>query len=340
MFAARFFGLLIGAVACLASSGFDVRAERIVIAARADVRPFIWQDDTGDNLGFFWSICIEAAKRAGYDADPRTITTAQRDDFLDGKSKVYDLLCDPTTITLGRMKNFLNAGSAPWLTFSQIIFVASGAFVNQTLDIKGPGWGVINDKKGARCDALRDAKPTNEGVILRPPESATFEIWGFLKGSTIGAQLQAEISAFGSDPRLPLICTREFDTHREAAEAFCERRIARYFGDADIIRATIAAYNEKPGHKCSSQAGATFNGSYEPYAFVTSSFHSPEFPKRFSFELYEMFVDGTIERLFAGHFPNSRKSDPLKVLFQINTIPRGVDQPAASTTNTVSSATK
>lgn len=341
MSAVRFFQLLIIAVTSLASSSDAVPAKRVVIAVRADVRPFIWQDDSGENLGFFWSICVEAAKRAGYDADPVTITSGQRDDFLEGKNKAYDLLCDPTTITLSRMRKFLSEGPAPWLTFSQILFVASGAFVSQSFEEgEHEGWGYTEGRTDCNSLSKKKKEINNEGIFLRPPSRETFEIWGYLKGSTIGAQLQSEISAFSSDDRLPLICTKEFATHREAAEAFCKGRIARYFGDADIIRATIAAYNQQPGPKCSSGAGITFSGSYEPYAFVTSSFNSTDFPKQFSFQLYEMFVDGTIERLFAGHFPNGQKSEPLKTLFQINTIPRGTDQATLSTNGTVSSVAK
>ena len=64
-------------------------------------------------------------------------------------------------------------------------------------------------------------------------------------------------------------------------------------------------------------------GRYEPYAFVISSRTHPGLPEKVDLALYSMFQDGTIERLFAGHFPDTKMSDFLNTLFRINSIPAG-----------------
>ena len=82
-------------------------------------------------------------------------------------------------------------------------------------------------------------------------------------------------------------------------------------------------------------------GRYEPYAFVISSRTHPGLPEKIDLALYSMFQDGTIERLFAGHFPDTKMSDFLNTLFRINSIPAGTilpeepadDLPAATPAN-------
>lgn len=104
---------------------------------------------------------------------------------------------------------------------------------------------------------------------------------------------------------------------------FCTGRIARYFGDADIIRAMIDSRSDLSAEPCAPDVSYSAGLTYEPYAYVTSSRNIPDFPRKFDYALYEMFTDGTVERLFAGHF-KSGKSEYLRALFQINSIPRGM----------------
>ncbi|TCR87908.1 hypothetical protein [Rhizobium sp. BK376] len=87
----------------------------------------------------------------------------------------------------------------------------------------------------------------------------------------------------------------------------------------------------RAGVKCPADLSSTGNGDYEPYAVVLSSKHIPAFPERFTLALYGMFEDGTIERLFKGHFPDeTQKSQYLTILFAINSIPAGVPPPIKS----------
>jgi hypothetical protein len=99
----------------------------IIIAVRRDARPFIWKDrDTGQYLGFFWDICTEAVQRAGYRFRVEEIKAIGRKDFLSTGTQDYDLLCDPTTITLKRLQNFIRKNGASHLVFSPIVFVSNG----------------------------------------------------------------------------------------------------------------------------------------------------------------------------------------------------------------------
>lgn len=93
------------------------RAEEVTIGVRDDARPFIWWDpDTKEYLGFFWDVCTEAVQRAGYRFHEVKVEAGKRADFLITGAGDFDLLCDPTTITLKRMQNFAYDGRAPALS--------------------------------------------------------------------------------------------------------------------------------------------------------------------------------------------------------------------------------
>jgi len=316
------------------------RIEGVTVAVRNDARPFIWKDeDTNQYLGFFWDVCRMAIQRAKFQMGQQIVLDAeQRLDFLTKGVGAIDLLCDPTTLTLKRMKSFEEAPGLGALSFSPIVFLANGSFITQNFN-KGDhgGWGPLPQTTGANvCDVLLDragrAIPSKNDeiasekhwiTVLNRPKT-NFEIWGFFEGSTIGDQLRRELAVQSSEQQKsrPTICLKGFTSHTDAAIWFCEGRLARYFGDTEIVQASIEARTEIPGSDCISQPQYSADGTYEPYAFVLSSARFPELPKRFSYALYEMFSDGTMERLYMGHFKRA-KSANLRTLFQINAIPRG-----------------
>ncbi|WP_165814829.1 transporter substrate-binding domain-containing protein [Labrenzia sp. 011] len=326
--------------------------ETVRIAARDDARPFIWKDaETGHYLGFFWDICTEAVQRAGFRFESVSIDAAERSAFLSAGKEDIDLLCDPTTITLLRMRNFTRAGGgeASHLAFSPIIFVANGTHAVQRFGQKGWGWGKIpeNIQEGEDyCRVLKqrplsdaeqielpedddNAKPDKPWITFFPPkndagENSTFEFHGYVEGTTIGNKVELEARLRSSSHKTgPVICTSPMSSHHEAAKAFCEGRVSRYYGDADIVRASISAYRAKPGVSCLNSYTIAPGGTYEPYAFVASSRSIPEFPELLTFSLYSMFSDGTMERLYKGHFPETQKSQHLNTLFGVNAIPKG-----------------
>jgi len=324
------------------------RAADIFIAARDDVRPFIWMDQSTRNYrGFFWDICNIAVIRAGYvPVQPQEpITAAQREDFLEGKLEKYDLLCDPTTITLYRMRKFLK--QAPYLAFSPIVFVANGTYAEPRVnsiktgsgklptDLRGPKaacGGLLNWEKGAAQNKEGMGEQSDQGawITFLPPQikpskvdnKEDYQIWGYLDGSTIGKKLKQEEDTLSRDGNV-LICLDALPSHKEAAEKFCTGRLARYYGDAEIIQAAIQAYKEEKRKTCDFTVAKL--STYEPYAFVTSSRNS-EFPQKFALSLYTMFADQTIEGLFAAHFRET-KSEFLTTLFRINNIPAGPPLP-------------
>lgn len=310
----------------------------ITIGAREDARPFVWRDsDTGEYLGFLWDICAKAAQRAGYSFHAAPLRASDKEEFLNHGTRNYDLLCDPTTITLYRMNNFIERTGLSHLSFSPIVFVASVVYASHSSTDDRPGWGdtSASQQHPKRCEELLKqaeagtvAPRLNPWITMIPPSDKgkiRFEIWGYVKGSTIGAALERDnsLKEIGSVDDRPLVCLKDFASHEEAADWFCTARIARYFGDAEIVKATIKSRSERSGGACASGVNYSTDLTYEPYAYVTSSRNVPDFPKKFDHALYEMFADGTVERLFTGHF-SSGKSEYLKTLFQINSIPRGM----------------
>jgi hypothetical protein len=119
------------------------------------------------------------------------------------------------------------------------------------------------------------------------------------------------------------VCLREFHSHAEAVDAICrswkrkdgsvdDSSIDLYFGDGDIIAAyRPASCNLKPAPRPL---------SYEPYALLVSN-RTPGFREAFVRSLYELFSDGTVSNRFDTYFAGYSQSDPLKVLFRINSIP-------------------
>lgn len=346
-------------VSALAASASD---PEITIAVRKDARPFIWvtkdtEKGTESYEGFFWHICAKAVDRARYRHKEIQFNASDRRQFLElGTTKQnedVDLLCDPTTITLARMDNFDDLdGRAPHLQFSPIIFVANGSFVQRPQAREDVAFGSIplGTKPKLFCkNVIETAKKFNPlpnapdekcktaswwnpndwscKVQLRPPQNRNvasanrtqFEVWGFVEGSTIGDAIQQAVERVPEDRK---ICTRPFASHAEAAKAFCEGKILRYFGDVEIVKAALRQRRKNEDIDCPADVSNTSQGTYEPYAFVVSAKNS-EFPERFRRALHGMFMDGTIDKLFKRHFPKSQKSPFLSTLFRIQSIPSG-----------------
>ena len=114
---------------------------------REDTPPFVSIDaSSGAYIGYFPEVCTEAVTRAGFQFTQTSVSAKDRNNFLKSGLGGYDLLCDPTTVTLSRMNTFARmrnritssvGGGKPIegetieavaLGFSQIIFVANGAY--------------------------------------------------------------------------------------------------------------------------------------------------------------------------------------------------------------------
>lgn len=326
------------------------QAERVVMGVRVDARPFIWRDGgTGHYLGFLWDVCTDAVQRAGYGVTEVEVTAATRDAFLNEGTGGYDLLCDPTTMTLERSEKFATGGpdqlaALRALVFSPIIFVANASFVAKASDRNlpvpqldpplvcqpppAPGRTASDGESPDATTASASAEPSwlerqerNYRFTLRPrpkTEARKYVIFGYVRGSTSAERLERKPP---TDETLT-ICLRAMPSHAEAAAAFCNDQLDRYYGDLDIVREAIAGWNRDHDGTCvippRTGAAAEF---YEPYAFVVSSGRLHDFPERFTLALYGMFSDGTIERLFNGHFKDAPRSPYLDTLFRLNSIP-------------------
>lgn len=323
----------------------------VTIGARVDGRPFIWQDNkTKKFLGFFWDICTEAVTRAGYEFKAEQITSATRKPFLETGDGVFDLLCDPTTITLSRMKDFVGLDAEKRLRFSPVVFVANGSHIKTAQHPSiAVGFGQFDDRIAGCAEAimleeklgnLKDQETQSEnqpesGFLRRladkipikivpdkVPAAADnrYEIWGYVDGTTSKGIIERAIER---SPQEIQICARSLPTHAVAATEFCAGRLARYYGDVEIVRAAIKETTATGGIKCEADFTPTVKGSYEPYAFVVSGRKFQKLPEQFDHALYGMFSDGSIDRLFVGHFPDNKKSQFLNTLFRINSLPLG-----------------
>ena len=163
------------------------------MGVRTDARPFIaWSDQSEEYLGFFWDICTEAVDRAGYTIATKVqVDATLRADFLNKGIGDYDLLCDPTTITLERMRRFADEEETAQLEFSPIVFVANGSFVQQERGAPDPaGRGRVSgaatremcDDLIAGLELMAPPAVDRRGIALRLPRNAgrdytDFEIW-------------------------------------------------------------------------------------------------------------------------------------------------------------------
>ena len=244
------------------------------MGVRIDARPFIWwSDQTEEYSGFFWDICTKAVERANYSVAAKVeVDAAKRAAFLNTGSGGYDLLCDPTTITLARMRNFTRAGgSIPSRVFAHRVrgerFIrAAGARRNQA---GGAGKGDRgcnadhvrqSDQKSGLMTSLKEGVMTSledggRWIVFRKPEPdpdmvpryTDFEVWGYVVGATIGKTVRISAQTLTQSSQTTLICVEEQESHEEAAKKFCTGKLSRYFGDVDIVRAAIDEYLKEPG---------------------------------------------------------------------------------------------
>lgn len=355
--------------------------EVIVIGVRDDVPPFVSRNARDNTyVGFLWDLCIAAVTRAGYHFVTEQLDADGRTQFLDLGSKTIDLLCDPTTITLDRIyhtvpslkkearekstKDITEKSLVESLSFSPIIFIANGTYFEPGEKLRGrrapkppeepPKEPVTPNWLGETFRMLLYAPGDSKAADGAPPVRE--EVWGFVRGATIEAVLQQELpeTMLRQDVK---VRSEEFDSHQLAAAAFCEGKLDRYYGDAEIVRAMIARQAEKAaggaapktGSDAPSSSGQAANqknqqekaaeaaekpadticdsqaakgaASYEPYALIMSSHNHAEFPRQMNWAIYSMFADRTVERIYRAHFPSEASSPLLTMLFRINTIP-------------------
>ncbi len=96
-------------------------AEPFRLGVRSDARPFVFSD-AGRYRGFLYDMCRAAIARAGVaDADVDLVPVTAADRFE--KAASLDLLCDPTTLTVERARQW---------TFTPIVFYANATALRRT----------------------------------------------------------------------------------------------------------------------------------------------------------------------------------------------------------------
>ncbi|MGC9448027.1 substrate-binding periplasmic protein [Cereibacter johrii] len=311
------------------------------LAVRADVPPFVWKDaDSGEFNGFFWDICTAAVIRAGYRVgQPIEISADRRAAFLATGEGGFDILCDPVTITLARLRALNDR--APNLQFSPILFFAAGSSAMR--GGRGIRWLDEEVAEQKPCEAfIREAEgAAEEGAATDwwPPRFTPqilkgMQIWGVVRGTTTERTVRRAAEAETGTR----ICLRDFESHAALVQAFCTGSVFRYFGDIDIVRASIRTWEKSTGQDCTADLAPAGPGvvpvadSYEPYALVVAQTPAhPNLPSQIALELYGMFSDGTIDRLYAGHFRSVEPIEDLRTLFRINAVPAGCNCDEAAT---------
>jgi ABC-type amino acid transport substrate-binding protein len=308
---------------------------RVEVAVRIDAKPFAWRDPkSGAFRGYLVDLCREAVLRAGFLPNEIGMSSVEREQVLDGATDSirgvrFDLMCDPTTISLDRLQKLKDRDPPDQLVFSPIVFVANGTYFQRkdyvrSLAPREPESAVAFVRRlfsGAGEDA--GAAPT--GVVYPAPEgcdelnadqaSSSMVVIGHLQGAT--ARAVAVRAVHDGVFRGSRVCLRAFESHTTAVAAICgdpdgKDAIDVYFGDSDIILANRT-------DQCAIEP-APRPRSYEPYALVMSN-RTLGFRERFLIALYELFSDGTANNRFNTYFSGYAQSGPLEALFRINSIP-------------------
>ena len=282
----------------------------IVIGVRIDTPPFSWQDANGGYLGFLVNLCFEAAARAEYPiARTVAVDAARRREILRGEGEPVDVLCDPTTMTIGRIADLRERTE---LEFSPIIFVANGSYVERTEDTAGR----LTAVDAANC------VPQQTGERTEPAPEPVWLAAGFVLGTTgeqvVRDAIRARALELGPGEA---VCPVEMPTHWAAAKAFCAGDLHYYFGDQDILR-SVLAMTALEQSDCPTTPDA-LPLSYEPYALALSN-RLPGFRQDFVMALYELLHHDPAEGRFARSFEGRAMSPFLRTLFRINRLPRGV----------------
>lgn len=298
--------------------------QMIRIGVRVDTRPFAWYDtEKGIYMGFLVDLCTQAVTRAGHPFVQLPVTAEQRTEFLEGRNQDYDLLCDPTTISLKRLDAFAAMTPPDRLQFSPIVFVANGAWVRNPREKLRP---MNKPPAGTTClPVMEEMTPSAEDIAVAKQEYLTA---GFVGGTTAQENLSQLIraNALGLAPHQS-VCAVPQPSHEVGIEAFCNGSLAYYLGDLDIVTETVK-YLKDIGKVAECDFDHALKPiSYEPYALVVSN-SSVGFRTSFIAALYEIFTapntgESAADHYFRRHFHNQAKSPFLDTLFRINRLPPG-----------------
>lgn len=338
---------LFGALICLglgAAAADDSQQPVIAIGVRVDAPPFAWDETPKEQpavfRGYLRDICVEATKRAGFHSREYPVTARQRVAILNGDPTItvnnepvtLDLLCDPTTINVKRLRAIAKGETDPErLMFSPIVFVANGSYTSRkglpgggksfVAERDMIGWSAQGSGPGgdaaANCYCWKDGKcDPLKGYLAA----------GFVIGATSEDYIRYAVSrdALGQS-NSSYVCPKSKESYQEMIEGLCDGDLQYVFGDMDITSyyaREIGRGQAAVGDTACAIVAPDRPLSYEPYALLISDNNiKTGFRPKFIGALYQMFSDQTISGSFGTYFPGLEKSSALSILFRINSVP-------------------
>jgi polar amino acid transport system substrate-binding protein/glutamate/aspartate transport system substrate-binding protein len=268
-------------------------AEReVAVAFRTDAPPFSVAED-GTYRGFIAALCEAAVSRAGYSISERTeIAPTDRQSLREEGG--IDLVCDPTTVTVARARR---------TDFSPIVFIANSGF------LRSPEPKPLSDSAIDTHEACRTLRAENPDRVLLGAV--------MVAGTTARATYElARAKGHAADTMEHLVCPIEVANHDAGIAAFCDGAATYYFGDLDILHAAVARHGDCPARETDAFR------AYEPYAIAIPT-QDDAFRRAFVSALYALFSEGAVTEIYADAFGSTQMSEPLQMLFRVNSVPRG-----------------
>jgi hypothetical protein len=249
--------------------------------------------------GYFYELCTDAVTRAGYSFVLESVDQHERHRLLTGNSgRKIHLLCDPTTVTLARLRQLLDQP----FSFSPVLFIASSARYENNQAERVP-----SDDTACKPIDVPNPGPTKYAI-------------GYVAATTGADNLRRVAAAVTPDlSKEATVCGRAFDTYAELASAFCaeDSDLRWIIGDTEIVRHAMNRLSRDCKYTSLVQISA------EPYALIIAD-EPVALRDKVIFALYQLIAEGLARSKLEIYFDTDRGlSRHLDSLLWINSVPRG-----------------
>ena len=327
-----------------------IAQESLRVGVRVDAAPFAWKDEDGAYRGLIVELCEYAFEAENLDfmmVDASVGNRLKRLVSTADEKRAYDVLCDPTSMTINRARDYF---------LSPPIFVSGGSYLtSDTANVKflreastsfqeraeagerttGADGGVFESVVSEAEKTAPQAQIPNCSSL---PESAIVGAkLGYVIGTT-GRDVIDRAWASGVPPlevsRYQTICAKGFASHELAVEALCAGGITHHFGDRDIIDFYRRSYVPAEDKPCDAATAETFYTS-EPYAIAISPELDGVTARKVIAGILVVLGTGVHSNdtdasvvalpsyLFARAFPDRHMSETLRQLYTILRVPVG-----------------
>lgn len=270
----------------IAAGAIPLQAQETVrVGFRADAPPFSFRLGAQTEYhGFLAELCVDIIKDAGLALEPVEISAENRFDMLSrgGGAGGIDLLCDPTSINLERMSNYL---------LSPIVFATGAGYL--------------------RHSRIGNGEDNRNEVLV-----------GYLRGTTAStavdiARNSAQVIKTVSGGTIRNV---EVDDHIDGITRICQGKLDFYFGDIDILRAVQANLMATQGLDCGRVLGSDGRlFSYEAYALASNA-GRPDLALLVQRGVFMAFSDGRARESYARNFDRRDMGAALKAVFALNAV--------------------